>query len=474
MQNKDGLFYQYGLLNLAALQADFGCHREAVTAMLETVSTARENKDMSCLNFALNWLFHFGRAHPQFVSELESNSMLESGRESLAFLRVKARETGMWMLWSSALLSEARMFLQNGDSVAGALENMVRSSQVLVERNMTSAMGSQISVAIALWERLGVVSLSTMTCEVFLRCHTGNSSFEDRLRVTCHLAGLLVSKGKYDEAFEMLENIEENSLRSWKAKQYWSKTRGILKLTRELHRKNVCGAENLLSQLVQSKSEDLEPGLTFTIDALQIDTLARRGDLAAAFDKTETLLDSLKDGSKDISVHIHLLLVKANIFSLAGRPQKGFTVSMRAANMAWRARLLPLLWHAVGAIANILTSLAEFEAAAQLLTAAIPRCLELDADTDAATLYSLLADAYTGLAGGAESKSRRRFELLTRAHEALDSAFEHFAAVEDVEKECEMLAKSAVVLRAAGDDALAEDYAARCLAIRENTDARAV
>ncbi|KPA35177.1 anaphase-promoting complex subunit 5, partial [Fusarium langsethiae] len=80
MQNRDRLFYQYALMNLAVLQADFGCHKEAVAAMLETVSTARENRDMTCLNFALNWLFHFGRAHPDLVQNLESSSMLGTGK----------------------------------------------------------------------------------------------------------------------------------------------------------------------------------------------------------------------------------------------------------------------------------------------------------------------------------------------------------------------------------------------------------
>ena len=65
MRNRDRTFYQYALMNLAILQADFGCYGESVSAMLESVAVARENKDMTCLNFALNWLFHFGRVHPE-------------------------------------------------------------------------------------------------------------------------------------------------------------------------------------------------------------------------------------------------------------------------------------------------------------------------------------------------------------------------------------------------------------------------
>jgi len=62
--------------------------------------------------------------------------MLGAGKESLAFLRVKAKEIGMWPLWSSVLLTEAQLGLANGDSIATPVEFMVRSSQIVVEKNM--------------------------------------------------------------------------------------------------------------------------------------------------------------------------------------------------------------------------------------------------------------------------------------------------------------------------------------------------
>src|SRR6202022_4873318 len=71
MQNRDRSFYQYALLNLAVLEADFGSYQEAVTAMQETVSVARENKDMGCLNFSLSWLYHFSKAHPKVINEAD-------------------------------------------------------------------------------------------------------------------------------------------------------------------------------------------------------------------------------------------------------------------------------------------------------------------------------------------------------------------------------------------------------------------
>lgn len=464
------MFYQYALMNLAVLQADFGCHKEAVSAMLETVSTARENRDLTCLNFALNWLFHFGRAHPDLVRDLETNSMLGTGKESLAFLRVKAKETGMWTLWSSVLLSEAKLGLVNGDSVATALEFMVRSSQVIIERNMKSMFGSQLSLSAALWDRLGLSSLSFMTSEVFLRCHARHAIFDDELKVTCRVALLLAARGKYDEALEKMEALEENSLRSWKPSQYWHKYRGVIKLKRDLYHNNLEGAEQLLSQIMQSRMDDLEPDMAFLVDTLHIDCLTRRGDFQAAFAKVDSLMSRLGDEKKDVAIRVRLLVLKASLLDKCGRPQRGFTIAMRATSISWRARIIPSLWHSTGAVANILISLAEFEAASQLLTAVIPRSLECDAAALTAQLYSYLADANMGLAGKHDAKSNKRKEHLTRALSAVQKSFDHYSSIEDINQQCQMMAKKAMIMKLSGDMVLAADYAAAYVALRKSAE----
>ncbi|KAI1449136.1 anaphase-promoting complex subunit 5-domain-containing protein [Annulohypoxylon stygium] len=470
MQNRDRSFYQYALMNLAVLQADFGCYKEAISAMLETVSTARENRDMTCLNFALNWLFHFGRAHPEVTKELESNSMLGTGKESLAFLRSRAKETGMWSLWSSALMSEAKMSLSNGESVATAIEHLVRSSQILVERNMKNMIGSQLSINIALWDRLGIAYLSMTTCEVFLRCHARHSIFDDELKVTSRQTSILTLRGKYDEALGILEGMDANSLRAWKPSQYWHKFRGIIKLRRDLHRNNLDGAELLISQLLQSKNEDLEPDLAFVVDSLHVECLVRRGILDQAFAKVEKMISELRDENKDIALRIRLLLLKAELLDKCGRPQKGFTIAVRAANVAWRARLIPYLWPAIGAIANILTSLGEFEPAIELLSAILPRSLECENSAMTAKLYSHLGDANMGMAGKMSPKSNKRREFMTKALEAIEKAFNHYSSVEDINKQCEMMAKKATIMKVSGDNVLANDYAAAYLSLRKDAE----
>jgi anaphase-promoting complex subunit 5 len=467
MQNRDRLFYQYALMNLAVLQADFGCFDEAVAAMLETVSTARENKDMACLNFALNWLYHFGKAHPKIINGTKSANMLGVEREGLAYLRVKAKETGMWTLWSSSLLSEAKLGMSNGESIATAFENMLKSSQLIVDKNMKSMLGPQMAMYSSLWGRLGIVHLSRQYCDIFLSCHARYALFDDTLRFTCRIAHLLAERGRYDEAMEKLEGLDENSLRSWKANQYWLKYRGILRLKRDIHRNNLGGADHLLSQLLQYNGPDSDPELAFEINTLYIDYLIRRTDFSSALAKIEKLASEMKEDGDDINLRVKLLTMKALLQDRCGRPQKGFSVAVRAASIAWRARLIPALWAAMGAIANILTSLSEFQASAQILISIVPRALECENCSLNAQLYSFIVDAYMGLAGQAETGSLKRTENLTTCLEYLDRAFSEYSAIEDIKGQCEMMAKKATIMEVLGDKIQANDCASAYLDLKK-------
>jgi anaphase-promoting complex subunit 5 len=464
MQNRDRSFYQYALLNLAVLEADFGSYQEAVTAMQETVSVARENKDMGCLNFSLSWLYHFGKAHPKVINEADKTNMLGVEREGLVFLRTKAKESGMWNLWSAALLTEAKAGLANGESIATAFENILRSSELSVTKNMMNNVGAQMMLQSSLWSRLGVTSLASSYCEVFLRCHSKTAPFDDILKFTCRAAYLLAEKGRYGEAMNRLEGLDADSLRQLKANQYWLTFRGILRLKRDLNENNLDGADQLLGQLLQCRGGDSD--LTFELNRLQIDAMMRGGDYQGALTKIESLAAEQKEDGEDIYFRVKLLIMKAVLFDKCGRPQKGFSIAVRAAAIAWRARLLSALWQAMGAIANILTSLEEFEASSQILASIMPRALECEDCALNAQLYSFFVDAHMGMAGLAERESLKRTENLTKALDFIDRAFTEYSSIEDIKGQCEMMAKKATIMRLVGDMVLANDYAAAYLALK--------
>lgn len=111
MHDKDRTFYHYALLNLAALHADFGAYQAAIAAIRETIATAREHNDSCCLNYSLSWLFHFNKAFPCASSKSEPSAMMGTDKEALNFLKAKSKDAGMWSVFSSSLLGEARLSL---------------------------------------------------------------------------------------------------------------------------------------------------------------------------------------------------------------------------------------------------------------------------------------------------------------------------------------------------------------------------
>lgn len=181
----------------------------------------------------------------------------------------------------------------------------------------------------------------------------------------------------------------------------------------------------------------------------------------------EKLLQVLDQQEADIFQRLKVMILKARIYDQAGIPQKGFSVALRAASLAHKAQLLPVLWDAVGAICRILVSVNEFDAAVRLIESVLPQALECEDCGLAALLFSCLADGHVGTAGQAKAGSSQRKEKLIKASAALDRAFDEYSKIEDVRGQCEMVAKKATIMCLNGDTMLANDCAAKYLDIRK-------
>ena len=164
------------------------------------------------------------------------------------------------------------------------------------------------------------------------------------------------------------------------------------------------------------------------------------------------------------------MTLKAQIYNQAGIPQKGFSIAIRAASLAYKARLLPALWEAVGALCQILNSLKEFNATSRLLRAIMPQVLESEHCELAATSLSALGNAYMGIAGQVPAGSIKQKEHMTRALGYLEMSFDNFLRDNNVRGQLEMLAKKATILYLNGDVVLANDCAAKYLAIQRSTE----
>ncbi|KAL8792605.1 MAG: hypothetical protein Q9195_004828 [Heterodermia aff. obscurata] len=262
-----------------------------------------------------------------------------------------------------------------------------------------------------------------------------------------------------------MEDVGQEALRALKHYHYWAASVGLLKLQNHLHRDHLIAADQVLSQL--RASQQLESDVLFTMSILEIDLRLRRCDYSTAMELLENLAIRMDNGETDVLQRVKIMSLKAQIYDRSGIAQKGFSVALRAASLAHKAKILPALWEAIGAISRILISMREFEAAVRLMESIMPQVLECENCNLAAQSFSHLADALMGLAGEANAESLQRKERLTKALEQIDRSFDEFSRIEDVRGQCEMMAKRATIMHLNGDPVLANDCAAKYLDIKK-------
>lgn len=75
-----------------------------------------------------------------------------------------------------------------------------------------------------------------------------------------------------------------------------------------------------------------------------------------------------------------------------------------------------------------------------------------------------------GLAGIMPPKSSKRTEHMNRAAGAVQEAFDHYSAMEDIERQCELMAKKAMIMKLQGEVSLAADFAAAYVELRKSAE----
>lgn len=479
MHTREKIHYQYALLHMAILQADFGCFGEAIAAINETIATARENQDMTCLSFSLSWLNHMAKAYPKQMKGAGYMSMLGSERDALTFLKAKAKENKMWTLLSASLLNEAKLALSTGDSVPRALEHIYQASHLTIRENV-NIFGSQMLLTSTLYSRLGIPHMSHVHCELLLDCYDYSCPVDERIRAIGRRAFIISQEGRYNEAIATLEAIDPSLRKSLKFHQYILHCIGLIKLKRAIRRSDWATCTHLLETLKPPSdpiADPLDPELSFLQHEIYIDYLISRGSYSEAFSAISALAQSLKEDNADTLQRVAVLLMKAILFANIGKPEKGFSVALRAASVSYRARLMPSLWNSVGLLGNILNSLGECESARRLIEGVLPQALEGSDHMLVATLYSHLADSYMGLASpdpnpdpspdeqkapatpSSPKTTRSRAGKIAKAELYIDRAREYYKKCDYLDGECEQLMKKAIIAKLRGDEKLAEEWA---------------
>jgi anaphase-promoting complex subunit 5 len=221
-------------------------------------------------------------------------------------------------------------------------------------------------------------------------------SLGDRVRAQCRIAYSMGQHGSYAAAQTSLAALHSQIRGTLKLEQRIAAFARLIALLQAIRRyvtnlkstsyfcraytissnsANLAAANAHLSKLLPL-TQTSDPDLSHQISLLEIALLMHPSepDLPSAYRKITSLLAT----TSDLAQTLHLLTLKAGVFAAAGKPEKGFSIAVRAASRAERAGLVPVLLEALAALAEILNKVGEFGPARELVEAALPQvCLLL-------------------------------------------------------------------------------------------------
>ncbi|KAK5136177.1 hypothetical protein LTR08_004014 [Meristemomyces frigidus] len=418
------VYYQYALLHLSVLHADFDCWDESVEAMDECIATARENQDTACLNFALSWLLYLRQAKPaNHASPFGTVSGLGGAaggeQDEVAFLKVKAKETKHWSLLSSTLLDESKLDMYTSGMTPRALEHIAQSAHLNVQHDLRTLMPIADLFEGASLDRLGQAHIATRLYEDVEATYGKQAPISDQVRAACRLAYGAAQNGQCAASLRVLDALASKAKGVLKLEQRITGYTLLTQLSQSLHRDDIHAADYYFAQLRPLRTFG-DPELDFEISQMEIELLLKRQELERALRIVNAHSRRLKGlASADVAHRLHYLVLKAKIFATSGQAIKGFSIALRTASTAARVFLMPTLLEALSVLAAILNDLSEFGAARDVLEAALPLIYELRQSKLIAQAFVTLGEAYVGIAGHAcvqGSSEQTRHMRLAGAH----------------------------------------------------------
>ncbi|EMR09321.1 hypothetical protein PNEG_02278 [Pneumocystis murina B123] len=432
MRNRDKTGYQYALLDLAMLQADFYCNKEAIWAIQESIDTARENKDHACLNYALSFLTEFQRKETEGIT-----GQGVSDEQVLNYLLLKTKETKMVHLQTVTFLAEAKRALLEEAMIDKAFEMVLKSFNLALESCSTSLISSCILMQSGIWSTLGCSYLCSVLLSIFIKYPSDDVSFEEVVRLRCAYAFHLSKEGKLDESKKLMIETQEIAFKSHKVYHVWSSYYLYQELKQAIRREDLRYAEKIYQQL---SSIDVDGDVSFYISVSEIELEARKGNFSLSFDKLSIMQNRVKMSGFEGLYHLMLLLVSAQLYIECQQPLKAFSIASKSIVLATAHHNVSLVIKAILLFSQILLCLEEFFAAYDIVQRFMPKILETSDLEHESIAYFIMAESLFG-----RYQKDKNLEINIAEQEEisdlLDQALKGFLKLQDVKYENKVLRK---------------------------------
>lgn len=430
MSNRRTVFYHYALLCLATLHAAFDCEGEAIRAIEEAISVARENKDFACLNFVLSWLFNFMKDRPNL-----KHNFYVSSAQLLQFLKARTGETSS--LHSTAYQSEATQIMLEGGSISSVLESLTKAAYIsLTEDSSLISFISHCALASTFWFRVGNYELAHTYCDISLEAST---SISQKVSVLIRKASMEYSIGNVEEAFKILEE-QKISVAS------------DLRLSKELvsHKLLLLSQQCIKSsryRMAQYYLEKLEAQNHVNIDIqseLQYLTAylhLKLGNNHHAFQIVSNQVSTFAKKSSNTYWFLKFSLLHCEIIGQSSAPARALSLSIKCFDIASKSGYTLLVLDSVLKIGEILKKLDQSEDLKVLLNDCVPYFEQISDLELKSKAHQMIADNLITLYKSQEDDRQKKIQHITKIVEHLEKAIDGFKKIsmyEEMKKSLEL------------------------------------
>ncbi|KAK6429253.1 APC5 protein [Oleoguttula sp. CCFEE 5521] len=446
------LYYQYALLHLSVLHADFEHWGESQAAMDECIATARENQDSECLTFALSWTLYLRQVHATKSStSLPSRGEGSHGQSphgELAFLKQRGKDSRQWSLVSSTLLEEAKLELRVGGVTPKAFEHLYQAAHLNVQHGNTALMCADAVFLAGLLERIGQTHTASRHCTAILAVLGERGNLRDVVRAKCRLAYGLALRGLYNEARDLIDDVMLRTVGSLKLQQRAEAFARLIALLRAI-REGDLETAIALHRILTPMRDCGDPELSQHLDSLS--AAFRHGSNIASAHSAQMPPPSNRpftsSGDIDIAHRLQLMVQNASMLIQVHHGEQAMSIAIRAAAAAERALLMPVLLEAVLVITRILIALREFKGALQLCQASISRTMQVVGSSElCASLVAVCMEACVGLSGQQAADSKSMTSVIRASLSHCERAYEASALLKDRAAQIRMLVAKMALL----------------------------
>lgn len=367
MNSKGRTHYQYALFTLGTLQAEFGFHAEAIRAIEEAITVARENRDNNCLNYILSWLHSFLRCHP----DCPVPESLSSQDQISQFLRSKSNQTS-YALYSLSFQSEVEQIMAVDGSLTNAFEAITKSTYINAAANSTFAGGNIALVASSVWSRCGNSALANMCLDMYSQFPERQLNALLKIEIGVRKAKLLFQQGQIRDCFRLLGALKKTAHGSQWHQQIWYPKYLLLHLAHKLNEMRLEEARFILEKLACVTVTDTEVlrDTTYLKFMYQI----KMGNTSAAMQAIWAEMELQADAAAtDIVYQVKLMLLYAKLVVQTDRPVRAVSLAMKIIKQAEEGAVAEHAYEGVVLLAQISNEKEEPSDAVSLIDAVMPR-----------------------------------------------------------------------------------------------------